>query len=435
MADKKRIVWIDQLRGLAFYFVVLGHMMVVDNDFKVWIYSFHMPLFFMISGFNLNFSKMQRTNVKDYLAHLTSRMLIPYCWLQLIGLGIKFLLFLFAAKKEINIGDYLLGSITGNSLIKSGPSNAMYFVLLLFLAQVVIYFLIKITNGRKDVVFAVIVALTAISVCTEGVPVVWHLNVLPTAMVFMFVGRFFMDCYMTKNSLIKKMKAPLCIAVSVILLVLGCLLALDNGRTSIHGNFFGEQYIIFIVSAAFTSIAFALLVMMIPSTKLFNFIGRNTIFFLGIHEPFLNVVKAIFPELWGKGWFIAIASVVCYFLPVPIAWLLNKAAPYICAMAPKENNLLIRISKFFAVAVALAVPYVRFTAVFLDGALRESNTMKIVATLIFVVLVVGIERLFSLLLPVFFLQNKKEQKVAQAKKPVVYEDDDIMIVMPVEETI
>ncbi len=432
MAEKKRIVWIDQLRGLAFYFVVLGHMLA-DCDFKVWIYSFHMPLFFIISGFNLNFAKMQKTDVKDYIAHLASRMLIPYCWLQLLGLGIKFLLYLIGGKREIAITDYLLGIITGNSLIKSAASNAMYFVLLLFLAQLIIFFLIRLTKGNTAMVFAVILALTAVSVYTEGIPVVWHMNVVPTAMLFMFTGRFFMDCYTAKGSIIKKMKLPLCIIVSVILLVVGCLLAVDNGRASIHGNYFGEQYSIFFISAAFTSIAFALLVMLLPSTKLFNFIGKNTIFFLGIHEPFLNVVRTIFPEQWEKWWFVLIASIVCYFLPVPVAWLFNKAAPYICAMAPKENSLLIKISKFFALALVLAVPYVRFTAVFLDGALRQSGTMKLVAFLIFAAVVVGIERLFSLLLPVFFLQNKKEQKVAQTKKPVVYEDDDIMIIMPVEE--
>jgi len=104
VADKKRIVWIDQLRGLAFYFVVLGHM-AVSGDFEAWIYSFHMPLFFIISGFNLNFDRMKETGFKDYISHIVVRMLVPYLWLQFIALGLKYAI----SGGLIRVPKYLLG--------------------------------------------------------------------------------------------------------------------------------------------------------------------------------------------------------------------------------------------------------------------------------------------------------------------------------------
>ena len=48
---RKRIEWIDALRGIGLFFVVLGHSFGYRWDpVRLWIYSFHMPLFFFISG-------------------------------------------------------------------------------------------------------------------------------------------------------------------------------------------------------------------------------------------------------------------------------------------------------------------------------------------------------------------------------------------------
>lgn len=44
-----RIVWIDTLKALGIIAVVVGH--VVPGTLAKIIFSFHMPLFFFISGF------------------------------------------------------------------------------------------------------------------------------------------------------------------------------------------------------------------------------------------------------------------------------------------------------------------------------------------------------------------------------------------------
>ena len=60
MTKSNRIVWIDQLRAVAFLLVIIGHT-YVNADVKSVIYSFHMPLFFMISGLTLNRGKILNT--------------------------------------------------------------------------------------------------------------------------------------------------------------------------------------------------------------------------------------------------------------------------------------------------------------------------------------------------------------------------------------
>ena len=50
----KRDYSIDIARGLACLLVVVGHVPTIPSFLHTWIYSFHMPLFFIISGIVLN---------------------------------------------------------------------------------------------------------------------------------------------------------------------------------------------------------------------------------------------------------------------------------------------------------------------------------------------------------------------------------------------
>ena len=62
------IRWIDNLKGFGILLVVIGHT-VPREGLGQWIYAFHMPLFFFISGFLLS-KKMEKGYVveirKDY---------------------------------------------------------------------------------------------------------------------------------------------------------------------------------------------------------------------------------------------------------------------------------------------------------------------------------------------------------------------------------
>ena len=50
ITPKKRIEYIDIAKGIGMILVVIGHC-INDKTFPgTWIYSFHMPLFFVLSG-------------------------------------------------------------------------------------------------------------------------------------------------------------------------------------------------------------------------------------------------------------------------------------------------------------------------------------------------------------------------------------------------
>lgn len=96
---KNRLVYIDAIRGLAILLMVMGHAIAWSyEDWNVicmfnqsqpsnimaggfvWqiIYSFHMALFFMVSGYLSGNSTVTKDNIMNVLKNKSQRLLLPY---------------------------------------------------------------------------------------------------------------------------------------------------------------------------------------------------------------------------------------------------------------------------------------------------------------------------------------------------------------------
>ena len=81
--------WYDIAKGIGIILVVLGHGMFPLHSL---IDSFHMPLFFVLSGMFIHFNKY---TVKDYVFKKFKRIMVPFCiytalyWSSNVLLGIE----------------------------------------------------------------------------------------------------------------------------------------------------------------------------------------------------------------------------------------------------------------------------------------------------------------------------------------------------------
>lgn len=71
--DMRTQKYIDILKGIAILFVVIGHAVRVKTVFAI-IFSFHMPLFFFISGYLFK----PNNNIKQFFIKKSVKLLIPY---------------------------------------------------------------------------------------------------------------------------------------------------------------------------------------------------------------------------------------------------------------------------------------------------------------------------------------------------------------------
>lgn len=78
-AIKERIIWIDSLRAIAIFYVVLGHAITTfaaPAVYNKYVYSFHLPLFFFVSGYLFNIER--NPNFRFFLKKRVKTLLIPY---------------------------------------------------------------------------------------------------------------------------------------------------------------------------------------------------------------------------------------------------------------------------------------------------------------------------------------------------------------------
>ena len=73
-----RLEFIDCARGIGILLVVIAHHLQNSESVLWWIYSFHMPLFFLISGYLYQHLDRKHTNLKETIVAGVKSFLWPY---------------------------------------------------------------------------------------------------------------------------------------------------------------------------------------------------------------------------------------------------------------------------------------------------------------------------------------------------------------------
>lgn len=79
--NSNRILSLDYMKAFAIFLVVLGHLIdgvdSPENGFRTFIYSLHMPLFFIVSGFLSSKKRLSLHDLSTWYMHKT-KLLIPF---------------------------------------------------------------------------------------------------------------------------------------------------------------------------------------------------------------------------------------------------------------------------------------------------------------------------------------------------------------------
>ena len=72
---KPRIIWIDTARGISIFLVVLGHT-ILPYSWLIYVFSFHIPFFFFLSGYIYDDKKYPTW--LSYVKRKANSLLLPY---------------------------------------------------------------------------------------------------------------------------------------------------------------------------------------------------------------------------------------------------------------------------------------------------------------------------------------------------------------------
>lgn len=150
--NKQRVAWVDMAKGLGICMVIYGH--IATDALTIWIYTFHVPLFFFLSGYFFDPNK----KTTEFILSKVKGLLLPY-----LTLGIPLLL--INAGYGIEPKRILLGYIIQER------ASTLWFLAALFMQMIIAFFLYRTIPNFK--IRWCIVGLLAISAL-----VMWHCDVL-----------------------------------------------------------------------------------------------------------------------------------------------------------------------------------------------------------------------------------------------------------------
>lgn len=270
----KRIGSVDILKALGICSVILYHTEALPGAVNGWIGSYFMPLFFFASG--LTFSAKQ-PKFGAFLKKKCVYLLVPYLLYLLCCAA-------FGVVKQVASGvafpfkSFLLGAVSGLPGLNDYTGKA-WFIYCFFVAEVLFYFLLKWTKGKRTPLF-----LSALFCLLAGYFYTRYLRQiapLPWRLADGLVAVFFMaTSYLLRDGVLK-LKAPglLFILPSV---GFGLLNFHINGHGMVMSYSYYGELVPMVISALSGCLFFAALSNCLQSRYL-EYLGRNTLFIYLFH--------------------------------------------------------------------------------------------------------------------------------------------------------
>lgn len=288
-----RIGWVDTAKGIGLLCVILGHLNIPVVD--TWVYFFHMPLFFFLSGFVFSGRKY---DFKTFLGKKFRSLVIPYF---ILGSGI-FLFWCMLYLLDGNPGwDYL--EMLKSFLIQE-HFWTVWFLACLFLTEV-LYYGIHRGFGKNPVVSTA--ASTAL--CAFGIlryrlgwgSLPWNLDVAFVAQFFFHLG-FCFKGHAPRLSTFDGLKClPKLLLVGLMMaldLLLGFLcIRLSGAAMDMSVGWYGNVFLIF--PAALCGIAGVILFARMLDWRWLRWLGAHTMVIFAWHSRIVIVACNRLYARWG----------------------------------------------------------------------------------------------------------------------------------------
>lgn len=320
--SSNRIEWLDISKGIGIILVVLAHILLVGQG-NVYIYSFHMPLFFFLAGFV--FKPYKYNDIKIFTYVRLKSIVVPYFLFSFAS----YLYWIFI-ERTISGGFYdpltaFINIFTSQGAVGFLPFNtALWFLTCLFVVEIIFY-IIERTKRFVPIFLVVSSILGYMMYLYIPVKLPWGIDVAFTAIVFYGIG-FIIN---TRKITFIKSKY-ICVFILCVALVAGFILSNINGYVYMAGNSFGN-YFYFYIDAFLGIICVVIISMLIKTNNVLSYLGKNSLLILGLHIPIkrligmltCNVLNISSSTLQSSFLISAIDMIIVIIVLLPFIYVIN----------------------------------------------------------------------------------------------------------------
>jgi fucose 4-O-acetylase-like acetyltransferase len=306
----KRILWVDFAKVIGIWLVSLGHLHI-RADIIAFIFSFHMPLFFYISGYLEKEYSLKKTLTKGLYG-----LIIPY----IILYGLSFLVWipsrilwhkeLFENTSAIKV--LFLKPILGMLLGVGYDTNystmmniPLWFLVGLFIVKILHKLFLIMAKNNMKIYFSFNVIIILVILLLKHVSIDLWFSVDSAFLAFPFFSLGYYTHKTTSNKILlekltrNKMYGLLIATAGAVIAI---FLSAVNGRVDINQFNFGNNIFLFYITALFgISMVIGVSIIYCKNRFIINKIASGTVLILAFHgyaaAPIIRIIGMYSKEL------------------------------------------------------------------------------------------------------------------------------------------
>ena len=326
---KTKINYIDYSKGIAILFVIFGHVYSGNNIATTWIYSFHMPLFFIISGFLLKLNKNKDT--KSMILKKFKSLMVPYILFSIISI----------------LGYYLINDLSHMVLKKSIFNTitlfgveALWFLPTLFISEsIFLYEKNNIDKNKYKILFYInIFLIIYIFMLIDKKNYNSVIENFTIVLVRSIVALFFINIGYYLYKVISKINLK--IYQIFILAIISVVFSKLNGSVNLYSVQFDNLFL-YVLNSIIGSLLIIAIAKKINGSKVLEFLGQNTLIIMATHQL---IIEAILKSTLIKYLNGIIFIFIILLLEYPLIKIISKYLPFMLgkkrekSIINKENN-------------------------------------------------------------------------------------------------
>ena len=304
-AKKERLLTFDIAKGIGILLVVFAHI----NHTPIllsYIYSFHMPLFFILSG--MFFKKDKYRTFWAFAKQKFLTLICPYIFFYLAAMVVKFAIsVIYNGLTSEVIHEYLMYFVQMFIAEKSATviDSPLWFVPCLFAVECIYYFVSKLKPAFSAAVCALLVCLgwflESGLIPVQNVIFPWNLPTAFFAIGFYAIGHLTFGRVKEATQKIKSSKHGAIIAAACALLCFLIIVPCDmlNGKVTMGSRVLNNGFI-FYISGIVGTVGVLLLSTLLEKAKFLLFCGQNSFSIMATHHLIRHVYICFYSLLGIK---------------------------------------------------------------------------------------------------------------------------------------
>lgn len=288
----KRVTAIDSAKGIAILMLLLSHCITGEGYLKIWIFSWHMPIFFIICGLlnQLRNPKGQPLyQLKPWLKRRLKQIFVPY-----FIFGLFYIIFTnglyYISGNKINLLNECISLIT-----MQGVASMWFLPVFFFSEMLFVFFISKLSNILQALFIIITIFLLTQLQYNGEMPtdkIVRLLLKISVALSFVILGN--------RIGILFNRHIPFLLLM--ISLFITSLISLYNGFVGIGALLFGNV-ILFFITGFFISYSIIMIFKVISNNidlNLLNLFGANSIIILVTNNLFIEVFRLLEYKLFNN---------------------------------------------------------------------------------------------------------------------------------------